>query len=444
MNLNSLLITPRTFTVPIVACAVLLIASCGGSDDNTVQPVVAPAAVTVAYTNGVPTPSNVVAYWNKIASDTINVAPAATGTPEEQRPNISVDLATVHVAIYDAVNAIVGTHTTFAATPTTPAAGASQEAAAAAATYGVLKGLFPNRSAQYQAAYDAFVAVIPADDAKTRGIAIGTEVATAIVALRANDGRFTAVTYTAGTGPGNFRGVNPVGVTNRFIRPFALTSLSQFRASPPPALDSAAYATDFNEVFALGAIISSMRSADQLEAARFHTEGPPTFLSRNYRAFAMDSRSLADNARGMAMLWVAQADAGNACFETKYFFDFWRPTSAIRFADTDGNAATTMDPTWTPVVTTPNHPEYPSAHMCVNSASLTVLKSHFGTSNISFSFGSTVTGTVRQYSTPNDFLNEVILARIHGGMHFRTANVQGGVLGTSVGEWVANNYFRPR
>ena len=274
MNLNSLLITPHTFAVPIVACAVLLIASCGGSDDNTVQPVAAPATVTVAYTNGVPTPSNVVAYWNKIASDTINVAPAATGTPEEQRPNISVDLATVHVAIYDAVNAIVGTHTTFAATPMTPAAGASQEAAAAAATYGVLKGLFPNRSAQYQAAYDAFVAVIPADDAKTRGIAIGTEVATAIVALRANDGRFTAVTYTAGTGPGNFRGVNPVGVTSRFIKPFAVTNLSQFRAPPPPALDSAAYATDFNEVFALGAIISSMRSADQLEAARFHTEGP--------------------------------------------------------------------------------------------------------------------------------------------------------------------------
>ncbi len=115
----------------------------------------------------------------------------------------------------------------------------------------------------------------------------------------------------------------------------------------------------------------------------------------------------------------------NTCFESKYFYDFWRPTSAIRFADTDGNAATAMDATWTPVVTTPNHPEYPSAHMCVNSASLTALKSHFGTSNISFSFSSTVTGTVRQYSTPDDLLNEIILARIHGGMHFRTAGTAG-------------------
>ncbi len=252
MKTKSMMVLRSRCTVSVATCAALVLASCGGSDDNTVQPVVAPAAVTVAYTNGVANPSNVVAYWNKIATDTINVAPAATGTPEEQRPNTSVDLATVHVAIYDAVNAIVGTHTTFAATPTTPAAGASQEAAAAAAAYGVLKGLFPNRSAQYQAAYDAFVAAIPADDAKTRGIAIGTEIATAIVALRANDGRFTAVTYTPGTGPGNFRGVNPVGVTSRFIKPFAVTSLSQFRAPPPPALDSAAYATDFNEVFALG------------------------------------------------------------------------------------------------------------------------------------------------------------------------------------------------
>ncbi len=347
------------------------------------------------------------------------------------------------MAIYDAVNAIVGTHKAFAATPATSAAGASQEAAAAAAAHGVLKGLFPNRAAQYQAAYDDFVAAIPAGDAKTRGIAVGTEVATAIVALRANDGRSTTVTYIdQWNRTGQLSRCQSGRTFNRFIKPFAVTSLSQFRAPPPPALDSAAYAADFNEVLALGATTSSMRSADQLETARFHTEAPPNLLTRNYRAFAMDSRSLAENARGMAMLWVAQADALNTCFESKYFFAFWRPISAIRFADTDGNAATTMDAAWTPVVTTPNHPEYPSAHMCGNSASMAALKAHFGTSKISFSFGSTVTGTVRQYGTPDDMLNEIILARIHGGMHFRTANVQGGVLGTNVGEWVAKNYFQ--
>ena len=425
MKSNSLLITPRTFAYPIVASAALLIASCGGSDDDTVQPVAAPAAVTVAYTNGVTSPSNAVAYWNKIASDTMVIAPAATGTAEEQQPNIFIDLATLHVAIYDAVNAIVGTHKRYATTPSTPAAGASQEAATAAAAYGVLKALFPNRSAQYQAAYDSFIAAIPADDARTRGIAVGTEVATAIVALRANDGRLPIVTYTAGTAPGKFRGVNPVGTNNPFLKPFALTSASQFRAPPPPALDSAAYAADVNETQAWGSSTSTLRSADQLEAARFHTENPALLTSRNYRAFAMDSRSLAENARGMALLWVTLADVTIACFESKYFYEFWRPTSAIRFADTDGNAATTIDAAWTPVVTTPNHPEYPAAHTCSNGAGTTALKAHFGTSKITFSFGSTVTGTVRQYSTPDEMLNEISLARIHGGMHFRNSTVQG-------------------
>ena len=250
---------------------------------------------------------------------------AATGTAEEQQPNIFIDLATLHVAIYDAVNAIVGTHKRYAATPSTPAAGASQEAATAAAAYGVLKALFPNRSAQYQAAYDSFIAAIPADDARTRGIAVGTEVATAIVALRANDGRLPIVTYAAGTAPGKFRGVNPVGTNNRFLKPFTLTSASQFRAPPPPALDSAAYAADVNETQAWGSSTSTLRSADQTEAARFHTENPALLTSRNYRAFAMDSRSLADNARGMALLWVTLADVTIACFEYEVFLRVLAP-----------------------------------------------------------------------------------------------------------------------
>ena len=135
----------RKFSLTAIAVgfSTALLASCGGSDDDTVTPVAEAAPVTVPFTNGVATTSNAVAYWNKIATDTINVAPAATGTAEEQRPAFAVDLATVHVAIYDAVNAIVGTHKTFGATPATPAAGASQEAAAAAAAHGVLKVCSP-------------------------------------------------------------------------------------------------------------------------------------------------------------------------------------------------------------------------------------------------------------------------------------------------------------
>ena len=422
--------------------AVLFLSSCGGSDDDVAP---APAPVVVPATNGIVTTANAVGYWNKIATDTINVPASTSGTPEEQRPSVFTDLATVHVAMYDAVNAIAGTHKAFAVTPAAPAAGASQEAAAAAATYGVLKALFPSRTAQYQTAYDAYVSGLADGDAKTRGLTLGLEVAAAVVAQRANDGRSTAVSYSPGTTPGSFRGVNPIGTFNSYVKPFALISAAQFRAMPPPALDSALYASDLNEVQAWGSAASTLRSAAQLESARFHTEAPPLFITRNYRAFAMDSRSLAENARAMAILWVTMADVTAACFESKYFYLYWRPTSAITLADTDGNPATTADPTWTPVVPTPNHPEYPAAHSCTNAAAMAALKGYFGTSSISFSFNSTVSGTtVHAYATPDALLNEINLARIHGGMHFRNSTVQGALLGTNVGEWVVKNFFQPR
>ena len=329
-----------------IASAALMTA-CGGSDDDPAQgsPLATPAAVDVPYTNGVATTANPVAYWNKIATDTINVAATpGSGTPEEQRPVSAVDLATLHVAMYDAVTAIVGTHEPFALTlADTTSAGASQEAAVAAAAYGVLKGLFPNRTAEYQSAYDAFVADIPADDARTRGLAIGAAAAAGILALRANDGRSTAVNCMPGTSPGKFRGVNPIGAFNPYIKPFTLQSASQFRAPPPPSLDSEEYAANFAEVLATGGATSATRTAGWFEVARLHTESPATFLPRNYRAFAMDGKPIADNARVMAMLWVAMADATIACFETKYFYAFWRPVSAITLADTDGNPVTDPD-----------------------------------------------------------------------------------------------------
>jgi len=436
----------RWSALAIVSAA--LMAACGGSDDDPApgSPLATPAVVDVPYTNGVATAANPVAFWNKIATDTINVAATpGTGTPEEQRPVSAVDLATVHVAMYDAVMAIVGTHEPFAVTVAgTTSAGASQEAAVAAAAYGVLKGLFPNRTAQYQSAYDAFVADIPADDARTRGLAIGAESAAGILALRANDGRSTAVSFTPGTQPGQFRGVNPIGLFNPYIKPFSLASASQFRSPPPPSLDSQEYAANFAEVLAAGGATSATRTAAWFEVARVHTESPATFLPRNYRAFAMDGKPIADNARVMAMLWVAMADATIACFETKYFYAFWRPVSAITLADSDGNPATDPDPVWTPSLPTPNHPEYPSAHLCVNGAAAIAMKYFFGTRLINYSFGSTVTGSVRQYSGPDAFLAETIEARIMGGMHFRNSNLVGRELGTSVGEWVANTHFRKK
>ncbi len=423
--------------------ALLVLVGCNGGDDDSSPAPLPPPPVTIPFTDGAAPMSNAIAYWNKIATDTVNQPQAATGTPEETRAFVNGDMAAVHVAMYDAVNAITRTHTTFAATPTTAAAGASHEAAAAAAAYGVLKGLFPARTAQYQAAYDNYVASIGPGDPKNRGLAVGAEVATQILALRAGDGRWTPVTYTPGTAPGKFRGVNPIGPFIPFIKPFAMTSASQFRTAAPPLLDSAAYTTDFDEVRTLGGTISAARTAAQTDIARFHTEAPNTFPTRNYRSFAMDSRSTAENARLMAMIWVALADSTIACFESKYFHMYWRPLSAIPLADTDGNPNTITDASWTPIVPTPNHPEYPSGHACLNSAAMEVVRSHFGTTAVAFKLSSTVTGTQHSYATTNAFVDELMMARIYGGMHFRSACVAGNGLGTSVGAWVADNKFRP-
>ena len=424
----------------VVFCALWLIGcNVSHASPKPVQPAIQPVTITSSGPNAV-------SVWNEIAAKTINIAPATTGTAEERQPNFSIDLATVNVAIYDAVNAIARTHKPYAITPTTASAGASMDAAANAAAYGVLKGLFPNRSSAYQGTYDTLLAAIPEGDAKARGIALGAEVARGILAIRANDGRDKPLApYVSGTAPGKFRGVNPVFRSYQFIKPFAMTSAAQFRVAGPPALDSSAYAVDFNETKAFGAAVNSSRSAAQTEVARFHTEPPPIYYPRNLRQFATSQQHLPNNARLMALIWVAHADATIGCFESKYHFESWRPKSAIPLADTAANAATVADPAWTPVVPTPNHPEYPAAHSCVSAAVAEVIRGYFGTNQVSFTFDSTVPDTVvHRFATTDALVNEIQLARIHGGMHFRTATEHGAALGTNVAKWVSEHYFRPR
>lgn len=414
------------------ALAGLLLAACATGPAHDAGP---PVSITVVGRNAVST-------WNEIAAATINQPPAATGTPEERRPISANDLATVHVAIYDAVMAIAGTHRPYAFTPTGPAAGASPEAAAGAAAYGVLKALFPSRGAAYESAYATFAAALPEGDAKARGLALGAQAAAAAVAARANDGRSVALApYVPGNGPGLFRNATPI---NRFlpaVKPFVLTSNAQFRTPPPPALTSAAYATAVAETRALGSAASATRSPEQTEIARFNTEPPPLFWSRNLRRFLMTERSLAEHARLAAMLWVAQADAINGCFESKYHYNTWRPFSAIQLADTDGNDATAADPAWAPVVPTPNHPEYPAAHSCAAAATAAVLRAFYGTKAVGFEFDSTVTGTKRRFETTAAMVDEIALARIAGGMHFRFATDEGARLGERTGDWVATHAF---
>jgi hypothetical protein len=418
-----------------VAAFLLGLAACGGSSQ---------AEPTVTITSTHP---NVVSYWNDIANKTVNAASTVNTTAEEQRPSYHVDLATVHVAIYDALSAVDGRYKPFAVTPTLPSPGASIDAAASAAAYGVLRALFPNRGAQYEAAYDSRVAAIPADDARAKGLALGREVAAAVVALRANDGRSVALApYVSGTAPGKFRSASPTPFNRHvpFIKTFSLTRVDQFRPPPPPALDSAAYATSFAESKAGGGTVSAARTAEQFEIARFHTELPALFVTRNLGRFASSTADAVEAARLMAFIYVVHADTIGACFEAKYFYEAWRPLSAIPLADEDGNAATISDATWTPVVPTPNHPEYPAAHSCTSGGLGETLRQYHGTRQVAYAFDSAVTGTTRTYATTDALNDESRVARVYGGMHFGFSTDAGVELGTRVAQWVAAHHFGRR
>jgi hypothetical protein len=239
--------------------------------------------------------------------------------------------------------------------------------------------------------------------------------------------------------------MNPVLAFAPYMRPIALESASQFRADGPPDLTSFSYAKDVNEVKTFGSATSTVRTAAQTDLARFHTGPPPRFWTRNMRRFATDGRSVLEHARLMAMLWVAQADATVACFDSKYHFDFWRPLSAIQLAGTDGNPATLEDPAWAPVVPTPNHPEYPAAHSCNAAAVAAVLNRYFGSDKVAFTIDSQVAGLTKtsfRYRKTGDFVKDVKNARVLGGMHYRNSVNDGATLGSRVGNYIARHYFR--
>jgi hypothetical protein len=439
-------------TTPLLpaALAALTLVACGGGGSVDTGP---NATANAAGRTGekaydlVPLGPNVVSTWHAIAIDTINVPASPTGATPEERVG-GPDIATVQVAVYDAAIAIAGTHRPFAATPTTPAAGASTEAAVIEAAYRVLKGLFPSRGDKYEAAHATGLAAIADGDAKARGIALGAETAAAALALRANDGRTVALApFVPGTTPGAFRGVTPANRQWPSIRPFTLRSADQFRPDPPPALTSDLYARDLNESKAMGGAVSSLRSPEQLDLARFHTESPAVAPYRNQRRFATVNASLVDNARLLAIMSVALADATIGCFDAKYHYGFWRPQSAIPLAADDGNPATDADPTWTPVVPTPNHPEYPAAHGCASAVTAESLREFYGTKKLAFDWDSTVASVVqktRHYESTDEFLRDIVDARVFGGMHYRNSGEAGVQLGRKTAQWVMRNHFEAK
>jgi hypothetical protein len=224
-------------------------------------------------------------------------------------------------------------------------------------------------------------------------------------------------------------------------RPSAVRSSPRRRSNSNPS-------NSHTPVAATGPCATSVRTADQTELALFGTSTPGPYWQTNMRVFATMGRSLTEHARLMAMVWVAQSDAGNACFESKYFYNYnaWRPLSAITLADTDGNAATDADPAWLPSMPTPNHPEYPAAHSCITGAMAEIFNAYYGTPNITFDIIGVgpAAGITRHYTTATAMTQEIQMARIAGGMHFRTSTVDGEALGRNVAQWIVAHKFQPR
>jgi vanadium-dependent haloperoxidase-like protein len=368
-------------------------------------------------------------------------------------PRALIRLAMVHLAIYDAVNAIEGAP--FEGYASVPAVDrpASEEAAAATAAYEVLVALFPAQAADLNAEYAASLQALPDGIAKVNGIAVGQLAASALLTKRANDGRDAVVTYTPGTGPGIWVPTPPALLPAQapetpFVQPFVLNSAAQFRPDPPFSLTSEDWARDYNEVKALGSAVGSTRTPEQTDIARFWSDNPPLQWNRAWRALSVTKGlGLADNARYFAMLASASADALIACWDGKYYYNFWRPVTAIRAGDTDGNPETAPDAAWIGLIVTPNHPEYPAAHGCFSGASTETLKYFFGTDNVAFSMESAVAGIVkpvRTYSHFSDALTEVLNARIYGGMHYRNSTRIGANVGKQVSRFMTGHFFRPR
>jgi hypothetical protein len=385
--------------------------------------------------------------WNVHATAAILASnPTAHGS--------AISWAIVQGAVYDAVNAIDGRHEGYLLTSRVATPFDSKDAAAATAAYRVLSKLTPAQQLVLDAHYAASLAMIPDGSQKTRGIAVGEAAAAAMLAARVDDGRDAPFTFVIGTEPGDWRPVTPAALDPAAwvgnVRPFLIESTSQFRSDGPNRLTSRAYARDFNEVKELGSLTSTTRTADQTTAAIFWQAQPMSLWGGMLRSVSA-GLDIADKARLHGSAALAAADAAISCWNDKYYWNFWRPLAAIREADTDGNPATVADPGWRPLfdpatqtvppLGTPPFPDHPSGHGCLSGAILNVAEDFFGTDRVAFDVVSTRFAQPRHFERFSDALEEIVDARIWGGIHFRTADEQGAKLGAQVARYVRKHSF---
>ena len=388
-------------------------------------------------------PADVVVEWNA------NAQAAIVGTAGQGPTVAYLHFAMVQGAVYDAVNAIEGGHEPYLGAPEMADPGDSSAAAAAQAAHDVLVGIFPAQQTTLDTKLATTLSGIPDGAAETGGVEVGAAAAAAMLLARTNDGRFTPFTVVEGFEAGQWRRTPPAFAVEPApwvgnVKPFIVRDVTSLRSDGPQPLTSDAYAQDLNEVKALGSLTSSFRTADQTDAALFWQANGAVLFNAIFRQLA-DTQDLdiAEAARMFAMTDMAGADGAIACWKDKYYYRFWRPITAIRLADTDSNPATEADPNWVPLFATPPFPEHPSGHTCISGAVVRTLQDFFGTDKVSFSTFSTFSGTTREFDAFSQAIKEIIDARVWAGIHFRTADVQGAVMGKKISNYLEKHYFAP-
>jgi hypothetical protein len=381
--------------------------------------------------------------WNQHAIDEV-IATQGAGALQY--------LAPVHGAMYDAVNAIEGGYRPYLIAPSAEPT-YSEDAAAATAAYQVMLWLFPGRATQLAGYYDDSLAAIPDGPEEQGGIEVGMAAARAMIDRRHDDGRpgtpsFTTPSFTTGSDPGDWRpfAAGPAGNNFKWIGdmdPWLVPDPSRFATDGPLALESAAYATEFDQVRSLGAVNSTTRTAEQTSMALFWADNAFAMWTRIFRQLSeSQDLSVAENARLFAMAYLTAGDAQIACFQDKERWHFWRPQTAIRLAEEDRNPDTVADPNWTPLLANPPYPDHPSGHNCVSSAIVETLRDFFGTNRMTFSATHSTLGITRTFTSFSQAIAEIRLARVYGGIHFMTADAKGAALGKQVARYREAHYFQ--
>jgi PAP2 superfamily protein len=392
---------------------------------------------------------NQVVQWNRTLLVIVRTPGAQPATIHPTR-----SFAIMHAAIYDAVNAIDRTHRPYLVHLTKVSPDASQEAAAVAAAHEILVKLYPNFQGMLDARLQQSLAQIPPGTDRAEGLSIGQTVADRILALRSHDGsNAQPLPFVFGHAPGDYQSTPPnFPKQPQFthwsrVTPFALERADQFRPGPPPALTSAKYSEAFNEVKALGIVNSTASSADEALTGHFWNGAIQNYWNEITQTAALEHNlTTAQSARLFALLDLTLADTVIAFYDAKYTYNFWRPVTAIRAADTDNNPETLLDPDWLPEVgkTTPD-PSYPGAHAVISAGGAAVLISFFEHDDFDFNVTSEVLPTVeRSFKSFSAAAEEATLSRIFAGVHFRFDLTTGQRLGREVAHFVVDNFLTPR